>query len=667
MAHRPSPAGPVAEGTLLWEPSAEDRARAVLTRYLAWLKAAKGLTFTTYDDLWRWSVTDLEGFWTSIWEFFEIIAHRKYARVLDSRRVFGATWFTGAELNYAEHALRRRDEHLAILFQSEDRPLRTLTYAELYRQVAMLAAALRRLGIRPGDRVVAYMPNIPEAVVAALAAASLGAIWSSCPPEFGIRSVVDRFRQIEPRLLFAVDGYRYQGKAFDRMEAVAEIQRQLPSLEATVFLPSLTDTPAHGGLRNVHTWQDLVTDATAPDLTFEPVPFDHPLWVLYSSGTTGLPKAIVHGHGGVLLEHLKTMALHMDLGPDDRFFWFSTTGWMMWNIVVSALLVGATTILYDGAPAYPDAGALWRLAEATRMTYFGTSGPYILACMKAGLRPGREFDLSHLRALGSTGAPLPPEGFQWVYRNVRDDLLLASVSGGTDVCTAFVLSCPLLPVRAGEIQCRALGAKVEAFDEQGRPVTGEVGELVVTEPLPSMPVGFWNDPERRRYHASYFEMYPGVWRHGDWIKITPHGSCVIYGRSDSTLNRGGVRIGTSEFYRVVEELPEVLDSLIVDTGELGREGRLCLFVVLQTGVRLDDALRARITQKLRQELSPRHAPNEIYAIDEVPRTINGKKLEVPVKRILAGTPAERAVSPDATSNPQALRFFVELAGRRAAG
>ncbi len=661
MARRRPTVGSVAEGTLLWRPAEEDRARAIMTRYLNWLKTTKGRAFDSYDDLWRWSVTDLEGFWATIWEFLEIKAHRPYSRILAERRVFGARWCPGAELNYAEHALRRRDGHPAVLFRSEDRPLATLTYAELHRQVAAVAAALRRLGVRRGDRVVAYMPNIPEALVAFLATASLGAIWSSCSPEFGIRSVVDRFKQIEPRVLFAVDGYRYQGKTFDRIEAVAEIRRQLHTLEATVLVPYLTGDPAAEGLRDVHRWQDIFADPQTPDLAFEPVPFEHPLWVVYSSGTTGLPKAIVHGHGGVLLEHLKALALHMDLGPEDRFFWFTTTGWMMWNMLIGGLLVGAAVILYDGSPAYPDIRALWRLAEETGMTYFGTSAPFILACMKAGISPGREFDLGRLRGLGSTGAPLPPEGFQWVYDHVGSDLLLGSISGGTDVATAFVLSCPLLPVHAGEIQCRGLGAKVEAFDEQGRPVIDEVGELVITEPMPSMPLFFWNDPEMRRYYASYFEVYPEIWRHGDWIKITPRGSCVIYGRSDSTLNRGGVRIGTSEFYRVVEEIPEVLDSLVVDTGQLGREGRLLLFVVLRERTQLDGSLRSRIKKKLREELSPRHAPDEIYAIDEVPRTINGKKLEVPVKRILTGTPVEKAVSPDAMSNPQILRVFMELA------
>ncbi len=649
------------DSALLWEPTEQDRARANMTRYLTWLKDVKVRAFASYDELWRWSVTDPEGFWASIWEFFEVLAHRPYTRVLADRRVMGAQWFPGAELNYAEHALRRRDGHPAVLFRSEDRPLTRLTYADLYSQTAAVAASLRRLGVGRGDRVAAYMPNIPETLVAFLATASIGAIWSSCPPEFGTRSVVDRFRQIEPRVLFAVDGYRYNGQSFDRTTAVAEIRRQLPTLEATVMVPSLSAQPTPQAARDMRLWQDLFDQAQEPALTFEPVPFDHPLWILYSSGTTGLPKAIVHGHGGVLLEMLKSLALHLDLGQDDRFFWFTTTGWMMWNFLVSGVLLGTTIVLYDGSPTYKDIRTLWRLADEAGVTYFGTSASFILSCMKAGISPSKECDFGHLRALGSTGAPLPPEGFRWVYEHVKRNLQLGSISGGTDVCTAFLQSCPLLPVYAGEIQCRGLGAKVEAFDEQGRPRIGEVGELVITEPLPSMPLRFWNDPDGRRYRESYFETYPGVWRHGDWVTITPRGSCVVHGRSDSTLNRGGVRMGTSEFYRVVEEMPAVLDSLVVDTGQLGREGQILLFLVLKDGAHLDDTLKAQIRAKLRTELSPRHIPNEIYAIAEVPHTLNGKKLEVPVKRILSGVPAEKAVSPDAMANPQSLHFFVQLA------
>ena len=657
--------GPFREGQLLWEPSEQARAGSRLAAYMRWLEQRRGLRFGSYEELWRWSVTDLEGFWSSVWDFFQVKAHTPYRRVLSGRSMPGARWFEGATLNYAEHALRRADDALAVLAWSETRPPVSLTYARLRRQVAAVTRALRQLGVGRGDRVAAYAPNIPETLVALLATASIGAIWSSCSPEFGIRSVVDRFQQIEPRVLFAVDGYRYGGKSFDRLEALARLGDQLPGLQATVVIPYLSPQPSLDGLRGARRWEDLLAagggEAGAGEPAFEPVPFEHPLWVLYSSGTTGLPKAIVQGHGGILLEHLKALALHLDLGEQDRFFWFTTTGWMMWNFLVSGLLLGMTVLLYDGSPFYPDPGALWRFAEASGMTYFGTSAPYLQACMKAGISPGRTCDLSRLRGVGSTGAPLTPEAFGWVYREVKADLLLGSISGGTDLCTAFVGSCPLLPVHAGEIQCRMLGARVEAFDEQGRSVVDQVGELVITQPMPSMPLFFWNDPDMSRYRASYFDVYPGVWRHGDWIRITPRGSCVIYGRSDATLNRGGVRMGTSEFYRVVEQLPEVVDSLVVDTGQLGQEGQLVLFVVLRPGVSLDEALKQRIRQRLREDLSPRHVPDAIHAIPEVPRTLNGKKLEVPVRRILLGQPPEQAVSRDAMSNPDALRFFQELA------
>jgi acetoacetyl-CoA synthetase len=658
----------VAEGTVLWEPTAEGRARAVMTRYLGWLRTSRGLAFDSYEALWEWSVRDLAAFWDSLWDFFEIRGTRVPGDVLRrGRGAEGARWFPGAMLNFAEPALRRDDGGPAIIAHSETRAARTLSHADLRREVAAIAAGLRRLGVRRGDRVAAYLPNIPEAVAAFLATAGLGGVWSSCPPEFGTRSVVDRFRQIEPRVLLAVDGYRYNGRGYDRTDAVREIAAALPTVDAIVVLPYLNDRADVAGLRGARRWAEAMVRRPGDAEAFspEPVPFEHPLWILYSSGTTGLPKAIVHGHGGVLLEQLKWLMLHADVRPGDRFFWYSTTGWMMWNVVVASLLAGATAILYDGSPGYPDLNTLWRLAADTGMTYFGTSAPFVRSCMKAGLEPGRTFDLSRLRSLGSTGAPLPPEGFAWVYEHVSPSLLLASVSGGTDIATAFVLSCPLLPVRAGEIQCRGLGAKVEAWDEHGRPLVDEVGELVVTEPMPSMPIGFWNDPGGARYHESYFERYPGVWHHGDWIKITRRGSCVIYGRSDSTLNRAGVRMGTSEFYRVVEELPEVLDSLVIDTGELGREGRLLLFVVLRPGAVLDDRLRRTMCERLRAQLSPRHVPDEIHQVAEIPRTLSGKKLEVPVKRILAGAPPDRAASRDALANPAAFDAFVALAAQRA--
>jgi acetoacetyl-CoA synthetase len=471
--------------------------------------------------------------------------------------------------------------------------------------------------------------------------------------------VVDRFRQIEPKVLLTVDGYRYGGRDHDRLPVVAEVIAALPSLERTVLVPYVQDPPPLDGLGAVITWDELVGDEGSPDV--EPVPFDHPLWILYSSGTTGLPKPMVQSHGGILLEHLKSVALHLDIGPADRFFWFTTTGWMMWNFLVSGLHLGSTIVLYDGSPNFPDLNALWRLASETGITCLGTSAPFLHACLKQGLEPGRDFDLKELRSIGSTGAPLTPEGFGWVYEAVKPDVWLASISGGTDLCTAFVGGWPLLSVRAGEIQCRSLGAKVEAFDADGRSVVEELGELVISEPMPSMPLQFWNDPDDRRYKASYFETYPGVWRHGDWIKITSRGSCVISGRSDATLNRGGVRIGTSEFYRVVESIPGVHESLVVDTGQLGQEGELLLFVVLDADTELDETLRARISGELRRQLSPRHVPDQIVEVADIPRTLNGKRLEVPVKRILLGMPLEAAASLDALANPRALDAFMDFA------
>ncbi|MEA2686841.1 MAG: acetoacetyl-CoA synthetase [Actinomycetota bacterium] len=629
----------------LHTPSADEIAAANLTRYQRWL-GFEG----SYDDLWRWSVDDLDAFWGSLWDFFDLPGARGDT-VLADRTMPGARWFPDAELNYAEQALRWDDDRPAVEFRSECRPPETLTHRELRQRVAAVAAGLRGMGVGRGDRVAAYVPNVPETLVMFLATAAVGAIWSSCSPDFGVTAVLDRFRQIEPKVLLAVDEYSYRGTIYDRRAEVAELSANLPSLEAVVMVDDLDRLAAVG---------------TGAELVVARVPFDHPLWVLYSSGTTGLPKALVHGHGGIVLEHLKALSLHHDLGRDDRFFWFTSTGWMMWNLLVGGLLVGACVVLYDGSPAIPspsgpDLGALWRMAEDTGTTYFGASAAYIQSCMKAGIVPRRTADLSRLRGLGSTGAPLSAEGFRWVYENVHPGLVLGSVSGGTDVCTAFVGSCPVLPVVAGEIQCRYLGAAVEAFDEDGKSVTDEVGELVVTEPMPSMPVFLWGDEDHARYRAAYFDTYPGVWRHGDWIRITDRGSCVIYGRSDSTLNRGGVRIGTSELYRVVEGLDEVADSLVVDTGRLGHDGRCWLFVVLAEGAVLDDGLRATITRRLRADLSPRHVPDEIVVVPEIPRTLNGKKLEVPVKRILLGEPWSAVVSLDGMANPEALRPFVDLA------
>jgi acetoacetyl-CoA synthetase len=572
----------------------------------------------------------------------------------------GARWFPDARLNWAEHALRlagRQATDVVVIAHSQTRDPVQLTAAELRDAVARVRGGLQRLGVGPGDRVAAYLPNVPEAMVALLASASLGAIWSSCAPEFGIRSVIDRFGQIEPKVLLAIDGYRWGDREVERADEVAAIRAALPSVRATVELPYLR--PGHRSIPDAISWQEL--SAEPGNLAFEQVPFDHPLYILYSSGTTGLPKPIVHGHGGILLEHTKCLALQHDLGAGDRFFWYSTTGWMMWNLLVSGLLVDATVVLYDGSPAHPDLMHLWRLAEEVGITCFGTSAPFLMACRKDRLEPGRELDLSRIRSIGSTGAPLPAEGFRYVYEAVGPDLQLASMSGGTDVCTAFVGVSPLVPVWEGEISCRLLGCRVEAFDSEGRSIVGEQGELVLTAPMPSMPVAFWNDPDGSRYRAAYFEDFPGVWRHGDWVTITERGSCVISGRSDATLNRGGVRIGTAEFYAVVEALPEVADSLVI---HLEDEDRLVLFLALRDGLSLTNELRARIVATLRTSLSPRHVPDEMVAVPAVPRTLSGKKLEVPVKRILSGTPVEEAASRGSLANPDSLHAFVAIARER---
>ena len=648
---------PVTEGTLLWEPSAERARESRLADFERFLEREKGLRFASYAELHRWSVEDLGAFWRAITEYFGVRFHDAPSAVLEGRMP-SARWFPGGTLNYAEHALRQPDngERPAIVFVAEDGTRSELSKSELASLVARIRAGLVRLGVGRGDRVAALLPNRPETVALLLATASLGAVFSSSAPEFGTKSILDRFRQIEPKVLVAVDGYRYGGRHFDRGDDLRLLRAGLPSLVATVVLSPDGGAPHDGAIG----WGELVRDEGP--LAFDAVPFEHPLWILYSSGTTGLPKPIVHGHGGILLEHLKVLALHSDLGSNDRFFWYSTTGWMMWNYLVSGLLVGATIVLYDGSPAHPTLGALWKFAEAERLSYFGTSAPYLIACQKAGVTP-KKHDLSRLRAIGTTGAPLPADGFGWVYEAVKSDVHLASVSGGTDLCTAFVLSCPTLPVYAGELQCRGLGAKVEAFDEGGVSVTGEVGELVITEPMPSMPVFFWGDTDGSRLRDSYFSKYEGIWRHGDWIKLTERGSAVIYGRSDSTLNRGGVRMGTSEFYRVVEALPEIADSLVVDTATLDGDavGKLYLFIVLAPNVALDHELERRIKNVVKTELSPRHVPDSVVAVPAVPRTLNGKKLEVPVKRILLGAPVDKVASRDTLANPAALDAFVAFA------
>jgi acetoacetyl-CoA synthetase len=650
---------------VLWEPTEEVKKNANLTAYMRWLSDRRDLEFQTYQELWQWSVADPAAFWETIWRYFEVIASRPPQTILEERKMPGARWFVGAELNYAENFFARmNDKRPAIVYRAEQGPLAEVGWEEIRHKTAALARSLKEMGVGRGDRVVAYMPNIPETIIALFAVASLGAIWSSCSPDFGSRSVLDRFQQIEPKVLLAVDGYLYNGKRFDRRQVLAELQEGLPTLEKTILVPLLAGNAVTSAVARDNTilWSEVtVSDGEPTDLVFEQVPFEHPLWVLYSSGTTGLPKPIVQGHGGILLEHLKMAVLHLDLKPEDRFFWYTSTGWMMWNFLVGGLLSGASIVVYNGSPAYPDINVLWDLAESTGITYFGASAAFVSACMKAGIRPSQQYDLGRIRAVGSTGSPLSADGFVWIYDNVNRKLALESVSGGTDLCTAFVGGCRLLPVYAGEIQGAALGAKVQALDERGEPVVGEVGELVIAEPMPSMPLYFWNDPDNRRYIASYFEMYPGIWRHGDWIEFTERGSCIIYGRSDSTINRQGIRMGTSEIYRVVESMPEILDSLVIDMEMLGRDSFMPLFVVLQEGVLLDEALKGRIKARIREDVSPRHAPNEIYAIEEVPYTLSGKKMEVPIRRILLGQRPEKAANPGAMRNPESIQYFVELA------
>ncbi|MGD6750563.1 acetoacetate--CoA ligase [Streptomyces sp. BH105] len=649
----------------LWQPDRQQIADAQITRFQAWAAEQHGAPADGgYEALHRWSVTELETFWKAVTEWFDVRFTHPYTRVLGNRDMPGAEWFPGATLNYAAHALRTADDPAradtpAILHVDETHEPRPVTWSELRRQVGSLAAELRALGVRPGDRVSGYLPNIPEAAAALLATAAVGAVWTSCAPDFGARSVLDRFQQVEPVVLFTVDGYRYGGKEHDRRETVQELRDELPSLRAVVHIPLLGTKAPEGALE----WSALASGDVTP--VYEDVPFDHPLWVLYSSGTTGLPKAIVQSQGGILVEHLKQIGLHCDLGPDDRFFWYTSTGWMMWNFLVGGLLTGTTIVTYDGSPGYPETGAQWAIAERTGATLFGTSAAYVMACRKAGVHPARDHDLSRVKCVATTGSPLPPDGFRWLHDEVREDLWIASVSGGTDVCSCFAGAVPTLPVHIGELQAPALGTDLQAWDPAGAPLTDEVGELVVTNPMPSMPIRFWNDPDGSRYHDSYFDTYPGVWRHGDWITLTERGSVVIHGRSDSTLNRQGVRMGSADIYEAVERLPEIRESLVIGLEQPDGGYWMPLFVHLAPGAVLDDALRARIKQVIREQLSPRHVPDEVIEAPGVPHTLTGKRIEVPVKRLLQGTPLEKAVNPGSIDDLDLLKFYEEIARKRA--
>ncbi|MBL7813456.1 MAG: acetoacetate--CoA ligase [Saprospiraceae bacterium] len=651
----------------LWAMSPAAQQQTRLIRYMRWLKRHYKLDFADYDSLYQWSVENPAEFWQTLWQYFNIKSFSPYKKVLSDGEMPYARWFEGATLNYVEHIFQgKTDFSPAIKFLSENTPLSTISWEQLESQVASMSAFLKQKGVSKGDRVVAYLPNIPEAVVAFLATASLGAIWSSASPDFGTASVIDRFAQIEPKVLFATDGYTYGGKSFNRMTIVEEIAQQLPTLENVVIVPFLDKKLEKLSVNTILSfvlWQNALA-TESEQLVFEPVEFAHPLYILFSSGTTGIPKAIVHGHGGVLLEHQKYLAFHNDLNAGETFFWYSTTGWMMWNFSVSTLLLGGTMLIYDGSPAYPSLDFMWRLASEAPIHHFGTSAPFLVSCMKAGFDTKNEnIKLNQLRSIGSTGSPLPDEAFSYVYDHIKKDVWLASISGGTDICTAWVGGNPLLPVCEGEIQCRCLGCAMESWDELGNPILNEVGEMVVTKPMPSMPVFFWKDTDFEKYKSSYFEMYPSVWRHGDWLKVTDRQSLIIYGRSDATLNRQGVRIGTAEIYRVLDAIKELRDALIVNLELSGGEHFMPLFVVCTEGVILDDILKSKIKKSLREAYSPRHVPDDIIAVPGIPYTISGKKLEAPVKKILMGVPLSKAANLGSVRNPSALDFFVEFGKR----
>lgn len=645
---------------LLWKPELNQIGESNLVLFQKWLHQNLGVETKSYHELWEWSVKNHETFWRSVYNYFNVIDHGSYNSVTNGMVMPDTRWFEGSKINYAEHVFRQKsDARPAVLYSSErDTTPVSMSWAELERQVQALQAFLISAGIKKGDRVVAFLPNIPEATVTMLATISLGAVWSSCSPDFGVSSVIDRFQQIHPKVFIAADGYTYNGKRFDKMDDIREISRQMPSLEKTIIVPFLKDTD----LTDFHDcviWPDILDRQILPgEIIFEPVDFNDPIWILYSSGTTGKPKAITHSHGGMLLEHLKYLSFHNDVKPGELFFWYSTTGWMMWNFVHASLLVGATIVLYEGSPVYPDIKALWRMADLSGIHHFGTSAPFIVACMKAGVNIREEFSLAHLRSIGSTGSPLPPEGFDYVYEKISSSVWLTSMSGGTDVCTAFVGGNITLPVYEGQIQCKTLGCALDVYDEKGNPVdVNIVGEMVITKPMPCMPVFFWNDPEKNTYKDSYFTMYEGIWRHGDWIMKTGEDGIIILGRSDATLNRHGVRIGTAEIYGSLTKIAEIKDALVVNLELEGGRHYMPLFVVLQDNVTLDNALVQKIGKQLKTDYSPRHVPDEVFQVNDLPYTISGKKMETPVKKMLLGMPVDTVSNKDAMRNPESLEYF----------
>ena len=645
----------------LWAPSTEFIRQSNINRYIAWLKEEKDLSFPGYEELWQWSIDRTDEFWTSLFHYFDILYDGDISKVTNGEPMPETKWFEDVRLNYAEHIFRNRnDKQPATVFKSEITSIEELSWKKLEGQVASLQQFLKENGIVQGDRVAAYLPCVPEATVAFLATNSIGAVWSSCSPDFGTHAVIDRFAQIEPKVLIAVNHYHYGGKLFDKSGTVQELIKAFPTVRLVILIDDGDLNVSSNKL--LARWKDVI-QTKAPKIEFTRVPFGHPIWILYSSGTTGLPKAIVHSQGGMLLEQLKYGSFHNDYKAGERCFWYSTTGWMMWNYIHGCLLSGATMVLYDGSPSYPDLNVLWRFIDETKINHFGTSAGFILACKKEELKPSANLNLDTLRSIGSTGSTLPVEGFEWIYREVKRDVWLTSMSGGTDVASAFVGGNPTWPVHSGEIQCRALGCKLESFNEDGKPVLNDVGEMVITKPMPSMPVYFWNDPEFKRYRESYFEMFPGIWRHGDWIKITENKGIVIYGRSDATLNRGGVRIGTSEIYRAVDKVIEVKDSLIICIEKNGGNFWMPLFVVMHDGMYLTDEIKSRINNTLRKDYSPRHVPDQIIQVPDIPYTISGKKTETPVKKILMGKKPEEVVNAGSLRNPASLKFFIGLTER----